>query len=94
MLFGLTSPEMILSKPDRKILSGCTLKIEYVNTYGTCGICGAAMRARQELPVSSILYIEESAYEGILGSGVEVKVGSGKCLAKSTAVVQGDEAYL
>ena len=34
----------------QKILSMCTLKIEYANTYGTCGICGAAMRTRQELP--------------------------------------------
>lgn len=52
MLFGLASPEMILSKTDKKILSECTLKIEYVNTYGTCGVCGAAMRTRQELPAS------------------------------------------
>ena len=29
-----------------------TLKIEYANTYGTCGMCGAAMRTRQELPAS------------------------------------------
>ena len=50
MLFGLTSPEMILSKTGRKILPERTLKIEYANTYGTCGICGATMRIRQELP--------------------------------------------
>ena len=50
MLFGLTSPEMILSKTGRKISAKRTLKIEYVNTYGTCGMCGAAMRTRQELP--------------------------------------------
>lgn len=86
MLFGLTSPEMILSKPDRKILSGCTLKIEYVNTYGTCGICGATMRTRQELPAFFYNYIEGSAYEGILKSGIEVKAVSDECLARSVAV--------
>ena len=65
MLFGLTSPEMILSKTDRNILSECTLKTEYVNTYGTCGICGAAMRTRQELPAFFYI-IRGSAYEEIL----------------------------
>ena len=86
MLFGLTSPEMILSKPDKKILSGCTLKIEYVNTYGTCGICGAAMRTRHELPAFFYIIIEGSAYEGILKSGIEVKAVSDECLARSVAV--------
>ena len=62
-----------------------TLKIEYVNTYGTCGICGATMRTRQELPAFFYI-IEGSAYEGILKSGIEVKVVSDKCLARSVAV--------
>ena len=61
----------------------CTLKIEYANTYGTCGICGAAMRTRQELP-AFILY--GSVYEGILKSDIEVKAVSDECLARSTAV--------
>ncbi len=34
----------------------CTLIIEYVNTYGTCGMCGAAMRTRQELPASIFVW--------------------------------------
>ena len=50
MLFGLASPEKILSKTGRGFLLERTLKIEYANTYGTCGMCGAAMRTRQELP--------------------------------------------
>ena len=83
MLFGLTSPEMILSKTDRNILSECTLKTEYVNTYGTCGVCGAAMRTRHELPASTLY---GSTYEGILKSDIEVKAASDKCLAKSVAV--------
>ena len=49
MLFGLASPEKILSKTGRGFLPERTLKIEYVNAYGTCGMCGAAMRTRQEL---------------------------------------------
>ena len=57
MLFGLTSPEMILSETGKEILPERTLKIEYINTYGTCGICGATMRTRHELP-ASILYKE------------------------------------
>ena len=69
----------------------CTLIIEYVNTYGTCGMCGAAMRTRQELPASILV---GSAYEGILKSGIEVKAVSDECLAKSAAVAWGNEAYL
>ncbi|RKI75300.1 hypothetical protein D7V90_23075 [bacterium 1xD42-87] len=57
MLFGLACPEKILSKAAERFLLDCTLKIEYVNTYGTCGICGATMRTRQELPASAF-YIE------------------------------------
>ena len=83
MFFGLTSPEMILSKTDRNILSECTLKTEYVNTYGTCGICGAAMRTRQDLPA---FILHGSVYEEILKTGIEVKAASDKCLAKSVAV--------
>ena len=56
MLFGLTSPEMILSKTGGGFLPGRTLKIEYINTYRTCGMCGAAMRTRQELPALFLYY--------------------------------------
>lgn len=56
MLFGLTSPEKILSKTAESFLSERTLKIEYANTYGTCGVCGAAMRTRQELPASIFIW--------------------------------------
>ena len=91
MLFGLTSPEMILSKTGGGFLPGRTLKIEYINTYRTCGMCGAAMRTRQELPA---LFLCGSVYEGILKSGIEVKAVSDKCLAKSVAVTWGNEAYL
>ncbi|ANU46330.1 hypothetical protein ADH76_22370 [Enterocloster clostridioformis] len=56
MLFGLASPEMILSNTGGRFLPDRTLKIEYVNTYGTCGMCGAAMRTRQELPASIFVW--------------------------------------
>ncbi len=56
MLFGLASPEKILSKTGRGVLPERTLKIEYVNAYGTCGMCGAAMRTRQELPASILVW--------------------------------------
>ena len=69
----------------------CTLKIEYVNTYGTCGMCGAAMRTRQELPA---FIFHRSVYEGISKFGIEVKAVSDECLAKSVAVTWGNEAYL
>lgn len=48
------------------------------------------MRIRQEKP-AFILY--EGAYEGILFSNIEVKVGSEKYLAKYTAVVWGNDTY-
>lgn len=64
-------------------MSMCTLKIEYANTYGTCGICGAAMWTRHELP-ASVLY--GSVCEGILKAGIEAKAVSDECLAKSVAV--------
>ncbi len=56
MLFGLASPEKILSKTGRGFLPERTLKIEYVNAYGTCGMCGAAMRTRQELSASIFVW--------------------------------------
>lgn len=48
------------------------------------------MRIRHEKP-AFILY--EGAYEGILISDIEVKVGSEKYLAKYTAVVWGNDTY-
>ena len=47
MLFGLISPELILSKMQAEACE-CTLTISYTNAYRTCGICGATMRTRQE----------------------------------------------
>lgn len=55
--------------------------VEYVEP-----LCGYAMRY-----LLSFLY--ESAYEGILFSDIEVKVGSEKYLAKYTAVVWGNDTY-
>jgi len=49
-------------------------------------LCGYAMRY-----LLSLLY--GSAYEGILFSDIEVKVGSEKYLAKYTAVVWGNDTY-
>ena len=49
------------------------------------------MRTRQEIPA---FFYREGSYEGILKSGIEVKVSSDECLAKCVAVTQGDEAYL
>ena len=46
MLFGLTSPELILSRTGRKILPVRTLKIEYERHTGRVGyaepLCGHA----------------------------------------------------
>ncbi len=39
-------------------------------------------------------FLYGSAYEGILKSGIEVKVVSDECLAKSVAGTWGNEAYL
>lgn len=47
------------------------------------------MRIRHEIPA----FLYESAYEGILFSDIEVKVGSEKYLAKYTAVVWGNDTY-
>ena len=88
MLFGLISPELILSKMQAEACE-CTLTISYTNAYRTCGICGATMRTRQEIPA---FFYREGSYEGILKSGIEVKVSSEGCLTKCVAVTQGDEA--
>ena len=63
MLFGLTSPANDFIQTGRKKsarqhkgVGVCTLKIEYANTYGTCGICGATMRTRHELPASIFVW--------------------------------------
>lgn len=82
MLFGLTSPEKILSKMGRNSVRR-TLKTEYVDTYGTCGIRGATMRTRHELPAFIFVW---KWIRGNTGYGIEVKAGSDKCLAKSVAV--------
>lgn len=49
------------------------------------------MRIRHEKP--AFIIIDEGAYEGILISDIEVKVGSEKYLAKYTAVVWGNDTY-
>lgn len=49
-------------------------------------LCGYAMSY-----LLSLLY--GSAYEGILFTDIEVKVGSEKYLAKYTAVVWGNDTY-
>lgn len=89
MLFGLISPELILSKMQAGACE-CTLTISYKNAYKTCGICGATMRIRHEIP--ALFYIE-GLYEGILKIGIEVKVSSGECLAKCAAVARGKDTY-
>ena len=66
------------------------LTISYTNAYRTCGICGATMRTRQEIPA---FFYREGSYEGILKSGIEVKVSSEGCLAKCAAVARGKDAY-
>lgn len=48
------------------------------------------MRTRQEIP--AFLY-REGSYEGILKSGIEVKVKSDECLAKCVAVTWGNDTY-
>ena len=48
------------------------------------------MRTRQEIP--AFLY-REGSYEGILKSGIEVKAGSERCLAKCAAVARGKDTY-
>jgi len=60
----------------------CTLKNEYADTYGTCGICGAAMRTRQELPAFIFMW---KCIRGNTEIGIEVKAVSDECLAKSVA---------
>ena len=87
--FGLISPELILSKMQAGACE-CTLTISYKNAYKTCGICGATMRIRHEIP--ALFYIE-GLYEGILKIGIEVKVSSGECLAKCAAVARGKDTY-
>ena len=89
MLFGLISPELILSKMQTEACE-CTLTISYTNAYRTCGICGATIRTRQEIPA---FFYREGSYEGILKSGIEVKVSSEGGLAKCTAVVRGEDTY-
>lgn len=89
MLFGLISPELILSKMQTEACE-CTLTISYTNAYRTCGICGATMRIRHEIP--AFFYIE-GLCEGILKIGIEVKVSSERCLAKCAAVARGKDTY-
>lgn len=48
------------------------------------------MRTRQEIP--AFLY-REGSHEGILKSGIEVKVSSEECLAKCVAVARGKDTY-
>ncbi|MEZ3425045.1 MAG: hypothetical protein K1W39_15270 [Lachnospiraceae bacterium] len=54
------------------------MKIEYANTYGTCGIYGHAKSCL-------LSFLCGSVYEGISKSGIEVKVVSDECPAKSVA---------
>lgn len=58
------------------------------NPLSGCGICGATMRTRQEIPA---FFYREGSYEGILKSGIEVKVSSEGCLAKCAAVTRGKD---
>lgn len=88
MFFGLISPELILSKMQAEACE-CTLTISYTNAYRTCGICGATMRTRQEIPAFD--FIIEGSCEGIQKFGIEVKVSSGECLAKCVAVTRGKD---
>lgn len=48
------------------------------------------MRTRQEIPA---FFYREGSYEGILKSGIEVKVKSENCLAKCVAVTRGNDTY-
>ena len=48
------------------------------------------MRTRQEIPA---FFYREGSYEGVPKSGIEVKVSSGKCLAKCAAVARGKDTY-
>lgn len=48
------------------------------------------MRTRQEIPA---FFYREGSYEGILKSGIEVKVSSEGCLAKCVAVARGKNTY-
>ena len=48
------------------------------------------MRTRQEIPA---FFYREGSDEGILKSGIEVKVSSGECLAKCAAVARGKDTY-
>ena len=41
----------------------------------------------------AFFFYKEGSYEGILKSGIEVKVSSGKCLAKCAAVARGKDTY-
>ena len=90
VLFGLISPELILSKMQAEACE-CTLTISYTNAYRTCGICGATMRTRQEIPA---FFYREGSYEGILKSGIEVKVSSEGCLAKMCSSCTGQKIHI
>lgn len=46
------------------------------------------MRTCQEIPA---FFYREGSYEGILKSGIEVKVSSEECLAKCVAVTRGKD---
>ena len=58
-----------------------TGRVEYVEP-----LCGYAMRYL-------LSFIREGSYEGILKSGIEVKVSSEGCLAKCAAVARGKDTY-
>lgn len=88
MFFELISPELILSKMQAEACE-CTLTISYTNAYRTCGICGATMRTRQEIP--AFYFIIEGSCEGIQKFGIEVKVSSGECLEKCVTVTRGKD---
>ena len=57
-----------------------TGRVEYVEP-----LCGHAKRY--------LLFYREGSYEGILKSGIEVKVSSEGCLAKCAAVARGKDTY-
>ena len=58
-----------------------TGRVEYVEP-----LCGHAKRYL-------LSFIREGSYQGILKSGIEVKVSSEGCLAKCAAVARGKDTY-
>lgn len=75
-----------LSKKRTNRVCECTLKTSYLKCVQDVWDMWSHYADTPRAACFLLYYIEGSAYEGILKSGIEVKAVSDKCLARSVAV--------